>query len=168
MDFFCLVLSANKEFDDWFLLLCSELSSFDLLYVEGEMSDFWKPQLSDIYCFGSGIFISKLQFTVRSEILFDIGLWVYCIGVVRWEEILPILYVMFVIRLGDRIRRDSGMKLDFVCEFVRKFVCIDLWSFYFDSCIFVSKVIARIRRLGLIRCRYSGQVIFSMVIRTRI
>ena len=100
--------------------------------------------------------------------LFDIGLWVCCIGVVRWDELLPILYVMFVIRLGDRIRRDSGMKLDFVCEFVRKFVCIDLWSFYFDSCIFVSKVIARIRRLGLIRCQYSGQVIFSMVIRTRI
>ena len=129
MDCFCLVLSANKEFDDWCLLLCSELSSFDLLYVEGEMSDFWKPQLSDIYCFGSGIFISKLQFTVRSEILFDIGLWVYCIGVVRWEEILPILYVMFVIRLGDRIRRDSGMKLDFVCVFVRKIVCIELWFF---------------------------------------
>ena len=46
---FCLVLSTNKEFDDWFLLLCSELSSFDLLYVEGEMSDFWKLRLSDIY-----------------------------------------------------------------------------------------------------------------------
>ena len=71
---FFLVLSANKEFDDWFLLLCSELSSFDLLYVEGEMSDFWKLHLSDIYCFGSGIIISKLQFTVRSETLFGIGL----------------------------------------------------------------------------------------------
>ena len=61
--------------------------------------------------------------------LFVIGLWVCCIGVVRWEELLPTLYVMFVIRLGDRIRRDSGMKLDFVCEFVRKFVCIELWYF---------------------------------------
>ena len=71
---FCLVLSPNKESDDWFLLLCSELSSYDLLYVEGEMSDFWKLRLSGICFFGSGIFISKLQFTVRSEILFDIGL----------------------------------------------------------------------------------------------
>ena len=42
---------------------------------------------------------------------------------------MPILYVMFVICLGDQIRRDSGMKLDFVCEFVRKFVCIELRFF---------------------------------------
>ena len=47
--------------------LCSELSSFDLLYVEGEMSDFWRLRLSWIYFFGSGIFISKFQFTVRSK-----------------------------------------------------------------------------------------------------
>ena len=65
------------------------------------MSVFWKLRLSGIYCFGAGIFFSKLQFSVRSEILFDIGSLVCCIGVFRWEELLSILYVMFVTCLGD-------------------------------------------------------------------
>ena len=90
------------------------------------MSVFWKLRLSGIYCFGAGIFFSKLQFSVRSEILFDIGLLVCCIGVFRREELLSILYVMFVTCLGDLIKRDSGMELDVVCEFVCRFVCIKL------------------------------------------
>ena len=74
MDFFSLGLSAIKKFDDFFLLVCSELIYYDRFYVEGEVSDFWKLRLSGMYFFGSGIFISKLQlFTVRSEIVFDIG-----------------------------------------------------------------------------------------------
>ena len=123
-----MVLSTSKEFDDWFLLVYSELSSCDRLYVEGEVSGFWKLRLSGIYFSGSGIFISKLQFTVRSEIVFDIESYVCCIGVIRWEELLPILYVTFVILVGGsgQIKMDSGMKLGFVCVFVCRFVCVEL------------------------------------------
>ena len=67
MDFFSLGLSAIKKFDDFFLLVCSELIYYDRFYVEGEVSDFWKLRLSGMYFFGSGIFISKFQFTVRSK-----------------------------------------------------------------------------------------------------
>ena len=90
------------------------------------MSVFWKLWLSDIYCFGAGIFFFKFQFSVCSEILFDIGSLVCCIGVFKWEELLSILYVMFVTCLGDQIKRDSGMELDVACEFIRRFVCIEL------------------------------------------
>ena len=39
---------------------------------------------------------------------------------------------------------------------------------YFDSYIFILKVIAGISTLGFKRCRYSGKVFFSMAIRTGI
>ena len=92
------------------------------------MSLFWKLRLSGIYCFGAGISFSKLQFSVRSEILFDIGSLVCCIGVFRWEELLSILYVTFFILVGGSgwIKMDSGMKLGFGCLFVCKFVCVEL------------------------------------------
>ena len=38
--FVCSLFSDNKEFDDWFLFICPELSSCDLLYIKGEMSVF--------------------------------------------------------------------------------------------------------------------------------
>ena len=90
------------------------------------MSVFWKLRLSGIYCFGAGIFFSKLQFSVCLEVLIDNGSVVCCIGVFRWEESLSTLYVMVVTCLGDRIKRDSEMELCVVLEVVRMFLCIEL------------------------------------------
>ena len=74
MDFFCLVLSANKDSDDWFLLLYLELSFCDLLYVEGEMSDFWKLRLSGIYIFLYLIYLYRscnLRFAQKFYLILD-------------------------------------------------------------------------------------------------
>ena len=100
-----------------------------IYYISRERCLFLETTVIWYILYWSWYIFSKLQFSVRSEILFDIGLLVCCICVYRWEELLSILYVMFVTCLGDQIKRDLGMELDVVCEFIRRFVCIELWCF---------------------------------------
>ena len=90
------------------------------------MSIFWKLRLSGIFFLKLVSFFRNCNFWFAQNFLFDIGSLVCCIGVFRWEELLSTLYVMVVTCLGDWIKRDSGMELYVLWEFVRMFVCIDL------------------------------------------